>query len=134
VDQHNRPLTPADLLQDGRSNKSPLHDAFEWDDAVAGEAWRMRQASHLLVSLVVVDADEPPEEGRRAMVNVRGEDDTRGWIFADVANADVTYRTQLTDKARDELERWVHRWRQYEELQDLADAIERAMHRVHRAA
>ena len=33
-------ITPKRILEDARSNSSPLHDRFTWDDTVAGERYR----------------------------------------------------------------------------------------------
>lgn len=51
-----------DLLDAARDPDSPAHAAFEWDDAKAGEAYRMGQARSYLVSISVsVAPNKPPE-------------------------------------------------------------------------
>jgi hypothetical protein len=45
---------------------SPLHQYFEWDNALAGHAYRLQQARQLIVRVNVRVVDNPP-----AMVNVK---------------------------------------------------------------
>jgi len=46
-------LTPQAVVDEARSPDHPLHDRFEWDDAVAGEHWRREQAHELIRSVKV---------------------------------------------------------------------------------
>lgn len=52
-------ITPKMVVDDARNPESPLHDLFDWDDAVAAERWRITQARVVLrrVSLVIVVQD-----------------------------------------------------------------------------
>lgn len=72
-DQH-RKLTPALVVDEARPEEHPLHGRFEWDDSVAGEAWRRQQAHELIRSVKVVyrEADESgPQQHVRAFHAVR---------------------------------------------------------------
>jgi hypothetical protein len=46
-------LPPVDVVNSARSPKSPLHRYFEWNDAIAGEAYRLDQARMLIRSVRV---------------------------------------------------------------------------------
>lgn len=48
------------VLEDARSDDSPLHGYFEWDDGVAAEAHRLTQAASLIrrVKVTVIAAPE----------------------------------------------------------------------------
>lgn len=59
-DQHGK-LTPELVREEARPKDSPLHSRLEWDDAVAGEAYRLEQAHRLIQSVRVVY--RPPAEG-----------------------------------------------------------------------
>ena len=48
-------LTPEAVVDDARPDDAPLHSHFEWDDALAGEQYRLVQARHL-IRAVTVDA------------------------------------------------------------------------------
>ena len=47
-------LTPEALVADARNKKSPLHDAFEWDDGIAAQHWRLEQARALIRAMTFV--------------------------------------------------------------------------------
>lgn len=76
-------LTPAVLVDVARPSDHPLHDRFEWDDAIAGEAWRRRQAHELIRSVRVVyrePTEQDPGADVRAWHAVRGEDE-RSYVY-----------------------------------------------------
>lgn len=41
-------LTPANIVEAARDDGHPLHHRFEWDDAIAGEKYRLQQARQLI--------------------------------------------------------------------------------------
>jgi hypothetical protein len=45
-----RELLPEDVVEAARPVDSPLHHRFEWDDSIAGEAYRKNQATVLIRS------------------------------------------------------------------------------------
>lgn len=61
---HDGHIPTRDVVEMARPADSPLHPAFEWDDGIAGEAYRLEQAQRLVRSLVryrtVDDAPETP--------------------------------------------------------------------------
>jgi hypothetical protein len=61
-------LSPATVLDDARPADSPLHHRFEWDDAVAGERYRLVQASELIRSVRVSFATPTGIESVRQFV------------------------------------------------------------------
>jgi hypothetical protein len=55
-------LSPANVVEAARPSDHPLHDRFEWDDAIAGEAFRRDQAHQLIRSVRISrerDDDKP---------------------------------------------------------------------------
>ena len=46
-------VTPEELVADGENATSPLHEAFEWDDEIAGPQYRLLQARQMLRVLKV---------------------------------------------------------------------------------
>ena len=44
-------LTPELVVDESRAPDAPLHDRFEWDDAIAGEAYRRDQAHRMIQSV-----------------------------------------------------------------------------------
>jgi hypothetical protein len=63
-------LTPQLVVDEARPKGAPLHDRFEWDDKVAGEAYRRVQAGQLIRS---VQIEYVPGERKyvRAFASVR---------------------------------------------------------------
>lgn len=55
-------LTPQNVVDEARPDDHPLHSRFEWDDAVAGEAYRRVQAQELIRSVKIVYAESPRGE------------------------------------------------------------------------
>lgn len=51
-------LTPEAVVESARSPESPMHGLFTWDDAVAGQKWRLEQARELIRSVKVVISTE----------------------------------------------------------------------------
>ena len=60
--EKNGELTPAAVVDEARPEKSELHHRFEWDDAVAGEAYRRTQAAELIRSVKITFSDRSTGE------------------------------------------------------------------------
>ena len=54
-------LKPVTVVEKAKPKRSPIHKAFEWDDGVAGEKYRVHQARNLIRAVRVV-VDDGPEE------------------------------------------------------------------------
>jgi hypothetical protein len=64
IDEEKGGLHAKDVVNESRPEGAVLHPAFEWDDAVAGEAHRVHQARSLIRQVTVVcnDAKGDPVE------------------------------------------------------------------------
>lgn len=72
-DQHHG-LTPVLVVNTARDPQHPLHGHFEWDDARAGEQYRLQQARSLIRSFKVVYRDDGQEQRKvRAYVSTVSE-------------------------------------------------------------
>jgi hypothetical protein len=115
--QHGK-LTPQIVVDTARDPGHPLHSRFEWDDAVAGEAWRRQQAHELIRKAKVVyrEADESqPEKSVRAFVAIRAEE---GHVFdpvEEVAQDPFRRRLVLSDMER-EWKALLARYKEFEEF------------------
>lgn len=69
-------LTPANLVDVSRSADAPLHDEFEWDDAIAGEKYRESQAQYL-IRVITIEPEKKESEPIRAFVSIRQDDERR---------------------------------------------------------
>lgn len=120
-DQH-RKLTPALVVDEARPSDHPLHERFEWDDSVAGEAWRRQQAHELIRSVKVVyrkaDATEP-EKSVRAFHAVRSENGHVYEPLDKVVRDEFTRRLVLKDMQRE----WQALHRRYRDFEEFTEMV-----------
>lgn len=124
-DDHGK-LTPALVVDEARDEAHPLHSRFEWDDAVAGEAWRRQQAHELIRSVRVVykEADEKnSEHSVRAYHAVRSEKEYVYEPVEKVAKDDFTRQLVLKDMERE----WRALRRRYEQFEEFLAMVRRDM-------
>lgn len=85
-------LTPELVVDEARPKTSELHHRFEWDDEIAGEAYRRVQAAELIRSVKVVFSDASTGERKsiRAFHSCRaaGDADRGGYAPTDEIIAD----------------------------------------------
>lgn len=99
-------LTPQDVVDDARPDDSPMHHRFEWDDEVAGEAYRRVQAQQLIRSVKIAfpsSAPAPERRSVRAFSSVRGTDaESEGYApTEDVIATDFGHKVLLRDLERE---------------------------------
>lgn len=122
-------LTPAAVVSDARAATSPLHPAFEWNDAAAADKYRETQAAYLIRSVVVVvrETEEKPPSEVRAFVSVvqhENDDDERSYTHVEVAMRDPSMRAQLLARAYAELQSWRKRYADLEEFASVYSMID----------
>ena len=123
-------LTPELLLREGRRESSPLHPCFTWDDAVAGNKYRLWEARHLFRSLEIEVTVIKPKDGtekslgfQKVHLNVRGGDVDEP-VYVDVRTASPKCREALLAQALREAQSWRERYRQLKELSEVFDALD----------
>ena len=120
-------LTPHDLVEEGRPEDSPMHPAFEWDDAVAGELYREVQASKIIRMLVTVPKGTSDPEPVRAFVSqVKETDDGAQYRYKGICHVlrDVDDRDALLRSALMELNAFQRKYARLKELSGVFAAIE----------
>lgn len=117
-------LDPRTVLSDARSEASPLHKFFTWDESAAAAAWRMEEARRLIRSVRVVIQRSPEQSPLevRAFVRVMSEKKNNYLPVARVLN-DEDMRAQLLAKALLELQAFRQRYATLSELAILFDAM-----------
>src|SRR4029079_10228633 len=118
-------LEPEAVVEASRPSGAPLHPCFEWDDAVAAEKYRTQQARHLINHITVEvsrGAGREPMHAR-AFVSVV-QDDERSYTSTLVAMADPALRRQLVQTAFRELKVWRERYKSYQELSRVFEAVD----------
>lgn len=115
-------LTPQIVLTAARSEKSPLHMEFDWDDKVAGEQWRLDQAARLIKRVRVKFVDSTGEVQKvRAYVSMPN-DDGPGRTYRpveDVVADEFSLKLIQADMQRD----WQAFKRRYERFDEFARMI-----------
>lgn len=95
-------LTPANVVTEARAEDHPLHARFEWDDAVAGEAWRREQAHELIRSVKVSYVDS---QGQRSDIrSFHAVRTSTGHVYQpvdEIVGDDIASRILLTDMERE---------------------------------
>ena len=51
-------VKPQELVDTARPTSSPIHDAFEWDDSIAGEKYRLIQADTWIRNVTIIIEDK----------------------------------------------------------------------------
>jgi hypothetical protein len=119
-------LTPEYVVEAARPDDSPLHSRFQWDDAVAGEAWRREQARQLIQSVRIVyrkAAEGEPAGSIRAFHAVRGQDGCHFEAAEDVI-ADPFMRALVLEDMRREWQQMADRYKGFEEFwQMVAESV-----------
>lgn len=122
ADKLNGSLVAADVVEDARNKKSPLHPNFEWDDAKAAHEHRLATARTLVGSIRVVmvneKAVEPPV---RAFVHVSRE---IGYMPIAEAFKIKDIADSVVDDAMREYKLWYNKYNALKEFGKIVEAIE----------
>ena len=123
--QKNGRLTPKDIVSAARDVKSPLHDFFEWDDAVAAEKHRLSHAAELIRSIRVVIRLDPHDKPRevRALVSIVTSTGRSSEPIAEVMSK-KEWREQLLAEAIQDLEEFKKKYRELSELAKVFAALD----------
>lgn len=114
-------LTPALVVDEARSEDHPLHDRFEWDDGIAGEAYRRTQARELIRSVKISFRDSKGEPAKiRAFHAARWDGAASSYKPTDEVIEDpVTAGIVLADMRRE----WRAMRRRYESFSEFWEMV-----------
>lgn len=120
-------LTPGVVVDAARDPSNILHTSFEWDDAIAGEKYRIVQAGKLIRSLRVV-----PRVGaspQPAMLSVQTGEKKNERSYATVRDVmnDPAARRQFLIEELDRIIRLLERTSAYPEMEPLRKAADDVM-------
>jgi hypothetical protein len=120
-------LTAKAVVQEARSDDSPLHPLFEWDDAKAADKYRIAHAGHVIRCVTVVLDQQQSEEPKtiRAFVPITQGDESRQYVDTVRALSDTEMRRQVLAQAHAELGAVARKYRELKELADVVNAIDR---------
>lgn len=116
-------LTSQNVLESARSEKSPIHSLFEWDDTKAAEQYRLKQAAQLICNLTVeIETDDKPIECR-AYMDV-SEAKVGSFINVQSAFQSEESRDVVLRRALNELSAFKTKYKNLLELQDVFNVID----------
>lgn len=117
-------LSSENLVEVSRPESAPLHGAFDWDDAVAGENWRKFQAGTIIRSLVIVSEtdDGVPAEPVRAFFSIKLTEPNFESLHVIIRDQDK-YADLLKTAIR-ELQAFSRKYRTLKELAPVTEAID----------
>lgn len=97
-------LTPQAVVESARSEKSPLHNFFDWDDESAGGKYRLEQARSLIQSYTV-EFIGPDQISKvvRGYVSVQTKDAGRVYKRVEVVLSNNELRDQMLENLRSEI-------------------------------
>lgn len=118
-------VTNQAFLDESRPEDAPTHGAFEWDDGVAAEKYRLRQATWLINSVsVVVEEGGIIGSDSPVVVNiVKGRNNPAEYKSMDVALSDAETRNTVLDNALAELKAFERKYARLSELAEVFKAI-----------
>ena len=115
-------LTREKVVEYAKDEKSELHKCFEWDDKIAGEKFRLVQATNVLTSISIV-YEEEPKRTTRLFVNIKNDDEKREYKnIVSVLENDREYQ-QLLDKAERDFISYKTKYNDLVKLNDLKNII-----------
>jgi len=120
-----RDVRPDDILKDAKHADSPLHPAFDWDDSVAAQKWRIHQAGHILMSVEIVPKQGDDEgEPVRAFVRVQRGESKPAYCGIVEAMNDPSIKEQLMRTLESEAKNFADRARRYKRFAKIVEAID----------
>jgi len=110
-------LKPEIVVEESRNKNAILHRCFQWDDAKAAELYRNEQARKLIINIVTTSENESVKCRVRYFMNVgTSENYNRSYIPVTEAIVDDTAYKDLLGQARADMERFIDKYTQIEEL------------------
>lgn len=122
IEQQYGKITSDYVLQDATPEASPLHELFEWDDAVAGHKYRLSQATNIIINLAYEPEKNPKPKPVRAFYNVATDEKKGKFINVHSAFTNPDTRDIILQRARKELESFKEK---YQNLSELADVFKK---------
>lgn len=125
-------LTPGGVVEAAKPEDHPLHGQFEWDDSVAGPAYRCMQAAQLIrsVKIVLTKDDGGAEDHKiRAWLPARyagGEDAEPGSYLPTPAVQSPQHREIMLQQLRREAAAFQRRYSHLEEYWQVLDELSTA--------
>lgn len=109
-------VTTRDVLDAARSEQSPLHSYFEWDDRVAADLHRLEEARYLMRSIRVrfIEGDEVKETRAFHVTKAAPYSEApRKYRTFEVLHGDTAFAATMMDGAFHDLQTWKRKYEPY---------------------
>lgn len=119
-------FTPKQIVDKARDPNTELHKCFEWNDSIAAEKYRIRQASAVVHSIKIAYIDTKTNTTKVTPIRMFSMPEKRNGSYAptEVILKQVDQYQMLLNKALDELRAFKTRYKSLSELQEVFDAID----------
>lgn len=120
-------ILPEKVVDAARSESSPLHSSFDWNDGEAAEKWRLHQARNLIRVYVQVVPNEESGKETRVYVSL-STDRAQGGGYRAIGDvmSDEAMRAVLLRDAYDDMRRFRQKYGTLKELAGVFEAMERS--------
>jgi hypothetical protein len=133
IERQNGSVTSEALLEVAKSEDSPIHNMFEWNDKVAANKYRLEQSRVIICSLRVVvtaDNEDEPEKKISAFVNVNppSEVGTKS-VYMNLNNAlsNEDTRKNVLDRMYRDMQAFIDRYYTFDEATKVIQAMSEAL-------
>jgi hypothetical protein len=126
-------VTSQSFLEYSRPEDSATHSLFEWDDSIAAEKYRLRQAGAIINQLEVKleYKDAPPQETEieivpvKAFMNVAAKAPTETGVFVNAVTvqSEKEYRSAVLKNALGDLKAFQKKYSNFKEFSKVIAAI-----------
>lgn len=82
IEERDGKIAAEAVVEEARPESSSLHRIFEWDNGIAGEAWRVHQARNLIRSVRLIEDDAATKKTETLEVFVHVPDEDGGYRSA----------------------------------------------------
>lgn len=115
-------LRPEDVVEAARPAQSPLHGNFTWDDAVAGDRYRLWEARQLIRTTIQYIEVNGEERACRVFCSLTPDRTEKGGGYREMTVV-LANRAQVEQLLADAYREMVFFQRKYGHLQELAAVI-----------
>lgn len=123
IEREKGELTSEKVLEEAKKEESVIHNCFIWDDSIAGEKYRLMQASNMINNLTVVikTSEETPI---KAYVKIKTEDKNNYQHIKTVVEDTNSYN-YILNKMEKELENLRKRYEAMLNIEDINSIVEK---------
>lgn len=135
IEESEGQLRPEAIVEAARPRSAKLHNAFEWNDKICGQKYRVEQAKLLSRSIKVRMQINDHEHNVRAWSSIRDEGSRRRvYVKTQEALATRLTRDELLMQALNQLRSWRRKWHDLNEMADAIPLVDQAVERIQHVA